>query len=80
MILPMDRELSLEELGLLATMINLPEADYCNTALIADLSQDSETKIKKLMVNLVEKGYVFTLGGKYVINKAKIPTMQVVGA
>lgn len=78
MILPMDKDLTLEELGLLATMINLPEADYCNIAFLAKLSNDSQAKIRNLMHNLISKHYVITLNNKYVINKNKIPIMKVV--
>ena len=75
MILQMDKDLTLEEMGVVATMINLPVADYVTAEYLAELSTDSVEKINRILASLMEKGYVLSIEGKYAVNKEKIPQM-----
>ena len=75
MILQMDKDLTLEEMGVVATMINLPVADYATAEYLAELSTDSVKKINRILASLMEKGYVLSIEGKYAVNKEKIPQM-----
>lgn len=75
MILQMDKDLTLEEMGVVATMINLPVADYATAESLAALSTDSVDKINGILDSLIKKGYVLIINGKYAVNKEKIPQM-----
>ena len=75
MILQMDKDLTLEEMGVVATMINLPVADYATAENLAALSTDSVDKINSILDSLVKKGYVLIINDKYAVNKEKIPQM-----
>ena len=73
MILQMDKDLSLEEMGVFATMVNLPEADYTTEDYLAEQSSDKAEYIETLLCSLLEKGYVLKIGEKYAVNKEMIP-------
>lgn len=73
MILHIDKDLTLEEMGLYATMVNLPSADYTSAEYLATLSTDNVDKIKDILSSLIAKGYVLSLNDKFAVNKETIP-------
>lgn len=71
--------LSLDEIGLLTTMLNVDEADYCTIEKLCMLSSDSSTNIVYILNLLLSKGYIKLLyNGKYCVNKEKIIGMKFV--
>lgn len=75
MILPIDTDLTLEELGLLSTMLNDIEADYTTLDYLIVNSSDSGETIIKILDSLINKKYIFKLNDKFIINKEYIPSM-----
>ncbi len=74
MTLKMDKELSLEELGLYSIMLSVPEAKEVSAEYLANFSaKDSYKKVLKLLKGLLDKGYVVKKNGVYcaVPEKAK---------
>lgn len=68
-----EKDLTLEEIGMLSTMINLPQADYTTPEYLASLSTDNIDKVNDILLSLMEKGYILKLDDKYAVNKAIIP-------
>lgn len=77
---PNDRNLSLEAIGVLSTMLNVPENDYCTVEkLHAAIPADSLAEIRSALNELIENKYVFKIGDRiYAVNKWKIPQMQII--
>lgn len=76
MILPIDADLTLEEIGLLSTMLNDIEADYTTLDYLIANSSDSGETIVKTLDSLINKNYIFKLNDKFIINKEYIPSMM----
>ena len=69
--------LSLNALGILGTMVNNPECDYCTFECLCSFSPKDDKKIIKQSLNeLIEKEYVLTIGNHYAVNKEKIFEMK----
>ena len=59
MVLKMDKELTLEEMGLFSIMVNIPEAKEATAEYLSNFSvKDSYKKVLRLLKGLVDKGYV----------------------
>ena len=59
MVLKMDKELTLEEMGLFSIMVNIPEAKVATAECLSNFSvKDSYKKVLRLLKGLVDKGYV----------------------
>lgn len=80
MISPNVRKMSLDATGLLFTMLNDPESDYCTVVqLCSVLKADSLNTIQTALQELVAKEYVLKLhNGIYAVNKLKIPQMKMI--
>lgn len=78
MIIPLDQDLSLEEMGLLSTMINVIEADYATIDFLTANSSDTKETVNNIIQNLITKGYVFKIKDKFAVNKDKIPAMTLI--
>ncbi len=81
LILPTDAisELSLEAIGLLSTMVNIPECDYITDKQLCEYSpSDSLLSIRQALAELVEKDYLNLFDdGIYAVNKLKIINMKI---
>ncbi len=77
---PNNLNLSLKAIGILSTMLNVPENDYCTEEeLHAAISADSLAEIRSALTELVENKYLFQLHGHiYAVNKRKIPQMKII--
>lgn len=80
LISPDDKSLSLEATGLLTTMLNVPESDYCTAVQLCEFfKSDSFNTIQETLNELVSKGNVIVLDNKiYAVNKNKIPQMRII--
>lgn len=72
--------LSLEAKGVLSTMLNNPETDYCTLNKLCEFfKSDSPQIIKKALSELTEAGYLICIKNQlYAVNKLKLPQMKVV--
>lgn len=75
MIVPTNQDLSLEEIGLLSTMLNDIDADYTTLEYLVNNSADEKENVKKILDSLVEKKYLFLKNEKFIVNKEIIPLM-----
>lgn len=77
---PNDLNLSLKAIGILSTMLNVPENDYCTEEEIhAAIPADSLEEIRSALNELVKNKYLFQLDGNiYAVNKRKIPQMKII--
>lgn len=75
MIIPTNQDLSLEEIGLLSTMLNDIDADYTTLEYLVNNSADEKENVKKILDSLVEKKYLFLKNEKFIVNKEIIPLM-----
>lgn len=75
---PNDTRLSLSARGVLTTMLNVPECDYCSLAKLAmSFESDSLREIKNAVKELCDLGYVICISEQvYAVNKKLIPAMQ----
>ncbi len=74
---PTDQELSLEAVGVLSAMVNLPEGDYRTAEELCLLFRNDPLKsIHHALNELVEKGYVLCLGKTYAVSKLKLIGMK----
>ena len=71
MVLQMDKELTLEELGLYATMVNRFDANGVGAEYLASLSTDSVEKVNELLEGLMVKGYVRKVKNIYIADVTK---------
>lgn len=80
LIIPCQDELSLDALGLLGTMLNNPEDDYCtDEELQIAIPANSLLTIRNALKELISKEYVLQVGGNlYAVNKFNIPNMKVI--
>lgn len=69
------KDLSLEEFGVMATMIGLPTADYVTAEELTNFSTDGIDTINNILESLVAKGYVLKLSDRYAVNKEVIPQL-----
>ena len=57
--LKMDKELTLEEMGLFSIMVNIPEVKEATAEYLSNFSvKNSYKKVLRLLKGLVDKGYV----------------------
>ncbi len=68
-------DLSLEERGVLATMINRPDADYVTAEKLTTFSRDGIQTVQAALDGLVAKGYLLQDGQIYIVNKLRLPDM-----
>lgn len=59
-----NKELTLAEFGVIATMIGLPSADYVTVDELAQLSADNIEVTGDILESLIAKGYVLTNSSK----------------
>lgn len=69
-------DLSLEERGVLATMINRQDADYVTAEKLTTLSRDSIQTVQAALDDLVTKGYLLQDGQIYIVNKLRLTMMR----
>lgn len=72
LIIPQDSELNLNEIGLLSTMLNIPEYDYVTIDELCNMSSDSNQDIIQTLENLQTKNYIIIINDKYAVNKHKL--------
>lgn len=79
-IYPDDYNLSLEAIGVLSTMLNVPENDYCTEKELYSLfPTDSPKAVHNTLQELKEKGFLLvTDSKKYAVNKFRIVEMRIV--
>lgn len=70
-------DLTLEEIGVLSQMLNLPECDYITADQLAEYASDSTRTSAAILDSLVEKEFVCRSGNVYFVNKFRITEMQV---
>ncbi|MDD7294041.1 MAG: hypothetical protein PUG85_01315 [Oscillospiraceae bacterium] len=77
---PSNMNLSLEAVGVLSTMLNVPESDYCTvTQLHEAIPADSVSTIQTALDELYAKEYVIRLDGStYAVNKLKLFQMKLI--
>lgn len=75
---PTDANLSLEARGVLGTMINNSECDYCSISdLCNEFENDSKKEVSKAVDELCKLGYLITVrNNTLAVNKQMIPAMQ----
>ncbi len=75
---PNDSRLSLSARGVLTTMLNVPECDYCSLGKLAmSFESDSLREIKAALDELCNLNYVICITDSvYAVNKKLIPAMQ----
>lgn len=80
LIIPSNSNLSLEAIGVLATMINNPNDDYCtDEELHLSLKSDTLGTIRSALKELMAKEYVYQLDScTYAVNKHKILQMKLI--
>ena len=66
-----ENDLSLEEIGLYATMLNEDGANFATAEQLATLSTDNVEKVKEILMSLLRKGYVDKLNDVYIVNRSK---------
>lgn len=73
-------KLSLEALGVLGQMINLPEMDYCNFSKLCEMNPaDSPAVIKAAVEELLNEGCIIKINGKILaVDKHVVTKMKVV--
>lgn len=74
----MENELDLDEIGLLASMINNAEADYKDTHTLSIILDAPKKEIETAAKKLVKKGYLKIVDGVYAVNKFKIKDMLLI--
>ena len=77
---PSNMNLSLEAVGVLSAMLNVPESDYCtDTQLHEAIPADSVSTIQTALDELYAKEYVIRLDGStYAVNKLKLFQMKLI--
>lgn len=77
---PSNMNLSLEAVGVLSTMLNVPESDYCTvTQLHEAIPADCVSTIQTALDELYAKEYVIRLDGStYAVNKLKLFQMKLI--
>lgn len=78
MLVPTDRTLSFSAVGVLSTMLNLPECDYKTENDLLQFTGDTDVETKNALEELLEHGYIDVIDGKFAINKFRIPEMKLV--
>lgn len=80
LIIPTNKNLSLEAMGILATMVNNPDDDYCtDEELHRSLKSDTLDTIHSALKELIAKEYVYQLDGcVYAVNKLKLFQMKLI--
>ena len=75
---PNDSRLSLSARGILTTMLNVPECDYCSLGTLAmNFETNSLQEIKTALKELCNLGYVICIANSlFAVNKMMIPAMQ----
>ncbi len=75
-----DANLSLDAIGLLGTMMNVPECDYLTENQIRDyFKNDSFVAVKNALSELLNTGYLHCIDGKiFAVNKLKIVQMKLI--
>lgn len=74
-------ELSLSAYGILATMLNIPEADYKTFDELKNhyFPNDSETELKNGIDELKKQGYILEIENEiFTVNKSMLPNMKVI--
>ena len=66
-----ENDLSLEEIGLYATMLNEDGANFATAEQLAALSTDSVEKVEEILMSLLRKGYVDKVNDVYIVNRSK---------
>ncbi|MBQ8942248.1 MAG: hypothetical protein IJ062_10470 [Firmicutes bacterium] len=66
-----ENDLSLEEIGLYATMLNEDGANFATAEQLAALSTDNVEKVKEILMSLLRKGYVDKVNDVYIVNRSK---------
>jgi len=61
----MDPDLDMEERGFMATLYSLPEDTYFSLEIMAELSCDEISTIRRVFRKLVAKGYIVPCGNGY---------------
>ncbi len=74
----MESELDLDEIGLLASMINDVEADYKDIHRLSELLNAPKKEIETAAEKLIKKGYLKIVDGVYAVNKFKIKDMLLI--
>lgn len=69
-------DLSLEEIGVLSQMLNVPECDYITPKQLSDYASDSPKKVTSILDSLVEKEYLHRSENVYFVNKFKATEMH----
>ena len=69
-------DLTLEEIGVLSQMLNLPECDYITPARLATYAADSPRVVTTILNSLVSKEYLHRMGNVYCVNKYKVTEMH----
>ena len=72
LIIPQDSELNLNEIGLLSTMLNIPEYDYVTIDELCNMSSDSNQDIIQTLEKLQTKNYIIKINDIYAVNKHKL--------
>lgn len=65
-------QMSFEAIGVLSTMVNVPECDYCTLDELCKKSPDSKSTLQNTLDELISKNYIIKTGNKYAVNKAAL--------
>lgn len=81
LIAPVDKSLSLEARGILATMLNDPYCDYQPIEKLCNFFRtDSRSTVENALSELCQSGYVIELPSNvFAVNKTKIHDMLIIG-
>lgn len=65
-----EEKLSYEALGVLSSMVNVADCDYCTLdELCKKNPADSKSTVKKALNELMSKNFLVKIGNKYAVNK-----------
>ena len=79
LIIPKDSNLSLNEIGLLSTMLNIPDCDYATLEKLCSITGDTALEIEETLTSLQKQNYVIVVAGKYAINKHRLTNVMFYG-